>query len=202
VPDSLPYNEALLLRQVAEGNEKSFSVLVDHHWNSIYSMSVAYLKSSAVAQDIVQDVFLKVWLKREDLPAIKDFNSWLFILARNALLTALRTGKRQANFGGSVLDDLAEPVQSPERHYDYKHLNELLQQAIEQLPPQQKLVFHLSHEQGLSHEEICERLGIARQTLKNHLVRAMISLRTYIQSKGELFIVAVMVAINIIKKIL
>jgi RNA polymerase sigma-70 factor (ECF subfamily) len=187
---SIPYNEGLLLRQIAEGNEKSFSILVDHHWNNIYSMSLAYLKSSTLAQDIVQDVFLKVWLKREELPQIKDFNSWLFILARNALLSALRTSKRQANYGDSLLDDLVEPNQSPDRYYDYKQLNELLQQAIEQLSPQQKLVFQLSHEQGLSHEEICERLGIARQTLKNHLVRAMITLRTYIQSNGEWLIVA------------
>lgn len=187
------------MRQIAEGDERSFSVLVDHYWNRIYSMSLAYLKSSTLAQDMVQDVFLKVWLKRQELPAIQDFPSWLFILARNALVSALRSNKRQANSGITGLEELAAPHVSPDRHYDYKQLNELLQQALERLPGQQQQVFRLSHEQGLSHEEIGERLGIARQTVKNHLVRAMITLRTYIQSNGELFFV-LMTAINILKK--
>jgi RNA polymerase sigma-70 factor (family 1) len=189
------YDEQVLLQQVAKGDERSFALLVDHHWNKIYSMSVAYLKSSSLAQDLVQDVFIKVWLKRDELPAMKDFNAWLFILARNALLDALKKNRRITITNEQTLEGLLEPAASTEQHYDFKHLNELLQQGIEQLPAQQKQVFRMSFEQGLSHDEICDQLGIAKQTVKNHLVRALITLRTFLQSNGELFLAFVMSAL-------
>lgn len=192
---SVPYEEGHLLQQIAAGNERSFAQLVDHHWSKIYSMAVAYLKSSTLAQDLVQEVFLTVWQKREGLPDLRSFDAWLFIIARNALLGALRRNRQLYTSSDHFFADLVEPVQSPDRQYDFKQLKQLLKAGIEQLPPQQRLIFQLSHEQGLSHEQICEQLGLARQTVKNHLVRAMITLRTYLQSKGDLFIVLL---INII----
>jgi RNA polymerase sigma-70 factor (family 1) len=181
-----PYNEQLLLQEIANGDERSFAVLVDYHWNKLYAMGVAYLKSSSLAQDIVQDIFIKLWLKREELPAIKDFNSWLFILTRNALLDALKKNRRIINTDESILEGLLEPAASSEQRYDYKHLSEVFQKGIEQLPPQQRQVFRMSFEQAMSHDEICDKLGIAKQTVKNHMVRALITLRTFLQSNGAL----------------
>ena len=183
-----PYDEQLLLQQVANGDEKSFAILVDHYWNKTYSMAAAYLKSTSLAQDLVQDVFIKVWLKRADLPEMKDFASWLFILTRNALFDSLKKNRRISNTNESTLEGLLEPVFTTEHRYDFKQLNELLQKGIEQLPSQQRQIFRMSFEQGLSHAEICEKLGIARQTVKNHMVRALITLRTFLQSNGELFL--------------
>src|SRR3569833_3069290 len=80
----------LLLRLVAEGHRPSFTVLYDRYWKKIYATSLHYLKSSEWAQDLVQDIFLKIWIKRSVLPEIDNFESFIFIVARNELVSAIR----------------------------------------------------------------------------------------------------------------
>lgn len=178
-----PYDEPVLLARIAKGDESAFSHLVDQYWNKVYAVAMAYLKSSVQAQDLVQEVFLKVWVKRAGLTEIRNFESWLFIITRNMLLHSLKKIKPNIVATDEVLHELATPA---EEHYDYKRLEALLQQGIAMLPPQQQAVFKLSREQGMSHEEIAIELGIAKQTVKNHLVKALLTLRTFIQSYGEL----------------
>ena len=83
-------DEKLLLLQIAEGNEKAFAVLVERKWNNIYLQALTYLKSAQAAQDMVQEVFIRIWQNRKKLPAIESFVSFVFILARNEIISALR----------------------------------------------------------------------------------------------------------------
>ena len=83
-------DERLLLQQIAEGSENAFAVLVAQKWNNIYWQALSYVKSSYKAQDIVQDVFLKIWQERHKLPGVDRFDSFLFIIARNHIVSALR----------------------------------------------------------------------------------------------------------------
>ena len=132
---------------------------------------------------------MKVWSGREGLPMIKKFDAWLFVVARNAIFNSMR---RKARFYPAelYLAELAgERALSPEEALGFKELQQLIQEGVELLPPQQKIIFKMSREQGISHEEICAELNLARSTVKNALVKALVFLRQYIQLHAGLYLV-------------
>ena len=91
-------DEKLLLLQIAEGNENAFAVLVERKWNNIYLQALTYVKVSTQAQDIVQEVFLKLWLRRERLSEIDNFGGWLTTVTTNQLYDYVRKIKYNRTF--------------------------------------------------------------------------------------------------------
>ena len=182
------YNEKELLFRIAQGDEKAFAAIVDQHWPRIYTVSLTFIKSTHTAQDIVQDVFLKVWEKRESLPGIDNFSGWLFIIARNIIISSLR--KKQPVF----IPDIYRPEQQedseavPEQILGLKQLNELVEEGVKLLPEQQRRIYKMSRVEGLNHDEICNELGLARSSVKNSLVKALNFLRQYIRERTDPFI--------------
>ncbi|HJT75395.1 MAG TPA: RNA polymerase sigma-70 factor [Chitinophaga sp.] len=177
-------DERLLLQQIAEGSEKAFAVLVEQKWNNIYWQAITYVKSSSQAQDIVQDVFLKVWQKRKDLPQVERFDSYLFIMARNHIISALRK-KTVLPLSDDALE-VEEKNYLPDRALAQKTLAELIARAVELLPQQQRTAYLLSRDQGLSHEEIASNMQVSKEAVKKHICRALNFLRRYISVHSEI----------------
>ena len=183
MPEENTYNERLLLHLVAEGSKPAFTVLYDRHWKNIYSTALHYLKSSEWAQDLVQDIFLKIWVKRTTLAQVDNFAAFLFIVARNQLVSALR--KKIA--AGPLPEQNAVPgtIELPDNALCLKQTEQLISDAIAQLPPQQRLVFTLTRHEGLSHEAIARQLGLNIRTVNNHATRALASIRRYLEGHPE-----------------
>lgn len=185
LPDTSLYDEKALLLSVANSDQKAFTRLVDLYWNKVYGHALAYAKSSPRAQEITQDVFLQVWNKREALKEVRDFKNFLFILGRNQIVSALR----------KKLDDLSshDPVETPEdvllpdQQLEYKQAHNKIMEAIEKLPPTRKTVFKMSRLEGMTYEEIGQKLNISRNTVKEHIILALNFIRTYLHSHGDLF---------------
>ena len=177
-------DEKLLLQQIAEGSEKAFAVLVEQKWNNIYWQAITYFKSSSQAQDIVQDVFLKVWQKRKDLPQVERFDSYLFIMARNHIISALRK-KTVLPLSDDALE-VEEKNYLPDRALSQKTLAELIARAVDLLPQQQRTAYLLSRDQGLSYEEIASNMKVSKEAVKKHICRALNFLRSYISVHSEI----------------
>jgi RNA polymerase sigma-70 factor (family 1) len=177
-------DEKLLLQQIAEGSENAFAVLVERKWNNIYLQALTYVKSTHHAQDIVQEVFLKIWQKRKQLPEIERFDSFLFIIARNHIISALRK-KTFFPLGNDELE-VEEKYYLPDQALSQKNLAQLIARAIELLPPQQKKAYLLSRDKGLSHEEIAEHMQVSKEAAKKHICRALNFLRTYISAHSDI----------------
>jgi len=188
VPVEPIYNEVELLAAIAASDEKAFEAVVDRYWNKIHSIALLFTKSPEAAKDVVQEVFIKVWCVRQTLPEIKSFDDWLFIVARNAIFNSMRRKKSFYPADIYLLDRPASSALSPEEALKFKQLQQVIQQGVELLPPQQKIIFKMSREQGISHEEICERLDLARSTVKNALVKALVFLRNYVQLHAGLYL--------------
>lgn len=174
------YNESKLLLLVSTGDEKAFQQMYRQHWNRIYTMALLYLKSPVMAQDMVQEVFLKVWLNRAELPFINNFGAWLHIVGRNLLLETLR--KKTILFIGGMEDDNAVPDQRPtaEDQLAVKETAGLIRKAIEQLPPQQQKIYRMSKEQGLKLTEIAASLHLSHNTVREHMSKALKNIRLYL----------------------
>lgn len=175
---NLTYNESELLAKVASGDQKAFTVLVDHYWNKVYSHALAYSKCVSRAQEITQDVFLKVWHKREGLTQVRDFKSYLFILGKHHIISSIR--KKLESLTAEDLLEEREDVYTPDRQLEYKETWNRIQEGIEKLPAVRKGIFKMSRLEGLSYAEIATSRNISKNTVKEHIVLSLNFLRTYI----------------------
>jgi RNA polymerase sigma-70 factor (ECF subfamily) len=133
----------------------------------------------------VQDIFLKIWQHRESLPQINHFSDYLFIIARNHIIGTLRKKIHEQPFTDHLAQYCSDTASDPEHQLLYRETELLLHKAVEQLPPQQQLIFRLSREQGLSQAEIAEKLQISRNTIKSHMNKALHSIRQYLQAHTQ-----------------
>lgn len=173
-------NEKELLLRIAGGDEAAYKQVFDQNWNKIYQVALSFLKAPELAQDAVQVVFIKLWEKRDKLPAVENFDAWLFIMARNTIVNVMQQ-KAFSKSDHEVEDVLPEDYLTPESLLEYKQTAALIQEAIAQLPAQQSLIFKLSREKGLTHPEIARELNIAPATVKSHIIRALNNIREHVR---------------------
>ena len=154
-PDS--YDEYDLLRQLGAGSEYAFTRLFDQYRGTIYGVSLKFLKSPVLAEEIVQDVFLKVWHKREEIASVKRLDAYLFIMARNFIFDRIKKMSYEAADEISLVKQQSSADDS-EYLVRQHQCQQLLQQAIDMLPSQQRQVYQFAKQEGLTHEMIAEKL--------------------------------------------
>ena len=170
-------NETDLLVRMSEGDEKAFGVLFHHYRQRIYSYAYHLFGSKGLADELVQDVFLKVWLSRDKVRHILRFDSWLFIIARNQVFDTLKLSAKEDSARKQMANLLDADTDTVEDQLLTKENELMLQEALSHLSPQQKLIFTMSRHQGMKHAEIASRLNISRNTVKTHLVHALKTLK-------------------------
>ena len=183
-------NETDLLVRVAEGDEKAFGTIFHHYRSRIYSYAFHLSGSSGQSDELVQEVFLKVWLNRDKIPHVLRFDNWLFTIARNQVFDMLKGMAKEAT-ARRQMAELLDPDNTGNAVEDRiltKENEERLQQALDRLSPRQKLIFTLSRHQGLKHDEIASRLHISRHTVKTHLVQALKTLRDVLHFHSEVLL--------------
>jgi len=187
LPAGTIYKETEILREVAAGNEQAFTQLFNQHWDHIYSVAYSITRSVQHSEDIVQEIFIKVWTGRENLTSVQQFDNYLFILARNHIYNVLKKLAREDRFIEKLLQfSLAQKGNlSPDEQVIFKESQQLMHDAVEQLPSQQKAVYQLSREGGLKYEEIAEKLNLSKSTVRNHMIRALRAIREYVALHGD-----------------
>jgi RNA polymerase sigma-70 factor (ECF subfamily) len=177
------HNQKELLFLVAQGDENAFTVLFDHYSPKVMHTAFLFTQSLSRSEDIVQDVFTKLWLKRAQLREVEDFEKWIFIITRNMSLNILNRIAR-AELG---LEKFAEHVPAREAgesiYLEAKDMEKLIRNSLAALTDQQKKVFELSTFKGLNREEIAQELGLSPNTIKMHLLRATKYVRVYLRKQ-------------------
>ncbi|HJT74150.1 MAG TPA: RNA polymerase sigma-70 factor [Chitinophaga sp.] len=179
--DSLQ-NEKELWRRTAAGDEMAFTRLFYHYNRVIYPFVLKKVRSESIAEEIIQDTFMRLWAGRETIAGMESPDGYLYRIAANRTLDYLRKLSREQHF----LDRYTGPAESPENLEDNIYYNETrkaLAEAVEQLPAQRRTIYLLRQE-GFSYLEIAEKLKLSPNTVRNQLVSAMQFIRTFIQEKG------------------
>ena len=176
------HNEKALLSQIKQGDENAFRIVFDHYRDAIYSFALKVVQHEVIAEEIVQDVFVKIWTNRNGLSAIRNFADFLFIITRNHTLNSLRRLAKEKKLTIAATNEFSIEAISAEAAILQRDYDRVLQQAIDRLPPQQKLVFTLSRLHGLSREEIAAQLNISAGTVKAHMKQAIRSIRVYFKN--------------------
>ncbi|HEY9363120.1 MAG TPA: sigma-70 family RNA polymerase sigma factor [Chitinophagaceae bacterium] len=182
------YNEEEIIALIIQGDEAAFAVLFEHYRDKVYSIAYKLTHSTTIAEDVVEDVFLKIWLKRNDLGTIQNFGAYLFTITRNDVYKILKITAK--NYKVSELTDLNQLTAKNDTE-DYlmdKEYRSLLQKAIDRLPDQQKQVYHLIKEQDMKREAVANILQIQPETVKFHLAQAMKNIRSFCMVHLKTFI--------------
>lgn len=192
-------NESCLLRAVADGDQQAFRSLVEAYWSQVFGNTLALVRSTAIAQELTQDIFLKIWTQREKLATVHSFVHYVYVIGRNQVISAMR--KKIAETVSVEDEDLAECLFVPDLQFEFKETYNLIWEGVELLTPRQKLIFKMSRLQDLSHEEIAERLNLSKNTVKVHMVAALNALRVYIREHvGQLLTLVLLFFIKIFLK--
>ncbi|MEP7258346.1 MAG: RNA polymerase sigma-70 factor [Flavitalea sp.] len=172
--------------EYASLHEDSFKRIFEMYRKRIYGYALTLSRSSYAAEEITQNIFIKLWLCRDTLEGVENLDSYIFSMAHNKTLNYLRKASNDANLMRSsqvYRDTSNNNVEERLITYDYHHL---IEEAVQTLTPQRRIVYQLSRADGLKNEEIAAYLHISHNTVRNHLVEALKSIRRYIISKGSI----------------
>ena len=168
----LPYDEKETLAALSEGSTKAFALIYDYYRPMIFRSALRYLNSEELTEEIVQEVFLRIWRRRESVMSLDNFNAYIFAIARNMVFDMMKAiAEERAATAEYKLH--REYSQSADQVLLDQQYQELLDDIIAQLTPQQKEVFRLSRVEGLSQEAIAKRMDISRLTVKSHMRNAL-----------------------------
>lgn len=182
LPDP-PYNENELLLKIAASNEKAFAAFIAVHWKNIYGLALAWLKSVQDAEELAQDVFVKCWKNRHQLTELNSVNNYLFIIARNTMISKIRTRLQDPGFLDS--QEVEDNYWRPDRLTENKEYYQILLEGISLLPPKRQQVFRMSRLEGLSYPEIAEQLGMNKDTVKQYVAMAIAFLKAHMKERTK-----------------
>lgn len=183
--DKNVHNKKLLVKELIEGNNKAFRKLFDTYRGDVYAYSVSMLKTKVLAEEIVQDVFLKIWQHRDRLNPDLSFKSYVFTITRNLTFNLISKVANNRKLKEEVFYESQKsysPIEDQIAENDYEIIKN---KAIEQLPPKRKVIFQMSRDEGKSYEEISKELNISVSTVKGQMSKALTTIRDFLQTHGD-----------------
>lgn len=174
----------------------SFESLFRQYYDSLCSYACTFLKEEAGSEDIVQEIFIKIWEQRKDLIGSPQLKFYLFTAVRNNCLTALARNKKKSfcELGDEeVFDEMPLRIEATEREADPKIL---LAKAMEQLSPKCREVFMLSRLSGQTYQQIADSLEISIKTVENQMGKAIKTLKVFAKENRIYFFIVCCLAMG------
>lgn len=174
-------DESGLVKRLSKGNLLAFNTLFEEYSGRIFRFAKGYLKSEAVSEEVVQEVFTIIWEKRESLNPDLSFKSYIFTISFNIIRKHFRKNKIISKY---LKEEVEYDIDNKTLHtIDYNSLYEYVTDIVEQLPLRRREIFVKSRFEGLSIKEISEELEISHKTVENQLSDALKYIRTKIRKE-------------------
>lgn len=174
-------DEKELLIQIAADNQFAFRKLFTLYYQPLGTYIYRITESTELAEEIVQDVFLKIWENRTTLTKVQDFKAYLFIVSKNHTLNCIRKLAKER----MLKNEWENTFLQDQGQNDLSNYYKLIDQAIDQLPPQQQKVYILSRHKRLKYAEISNEMNISSETVKKYLQLANGSITNYVRENLE-----------------
>ena len=179
-------NEQELFSRIAEGDEKAYTIIFNTYLNPIYKNVLKILKYESWAEEVVQQVFTRLWTRRELLRTVDSPSGYLYRMATNLSLDYLRKQNREVKML-FLLERQAEQQQTTEAgSLNWGKVQLLLDSAIQTLTPQRKLIYRLKYNDNLTYDQIAEKLSLSRNTVRNHISNAIEDIRNYLLEHADI----------------
>lgn len=173
-------SDAELARRMRLGDERALEVIFRTYYPGLVGFVRRYVKTTEIAEELVQDLFLKIWSRRGSLGAIDSVKTYLFRAARNTALNHLRRRKLEHEWVEKEQGEVSEEQGmegSGDETVEESELAAAVRAAVDRLPPRCREVFMLSRDGGLTYAEIAKSLGISIKTVETQMGRALKALR-------------------------
>ena len=182
-------DESLLLQQLARGDQRALQQLFDEHYVALCRTALRLVHRTEIAEELVQDVFIYLWEKRESLRITSSVSAYLFRAVRNRSLNHLKSRAARYDWAAPVEEHHRPTEASPADTLQFSQLNEALEHALQKLPQKCLLIYSLSRYEELTYREIAEQLGVSVKTVEYHMGQALKYLRQYLAPYGYGWIV-------------
>lgn len=193
-PQLILLNEPALLLKVAEGDELTYTRLVEKYWQKVVQHALSFVKSYPIAEELTQDIFIQIWDKREKLAEVNSFDNYLFIVSRNLIISHIR--KKLIETDSLKGEKLQELFFKPDEQYEFKELIEIINDGAALLQEPRRSVFLLSRMEGRDTDYISKELGIATRTVRWHLLQALNFLRKHLHTQYNVYVMLLFLCIS------
>ncbi len=175
------------LQLLAGGDERAFERLFFTYKNRMYDIALIYTESKILAEEVVQDIFMKIWVKREELPAVNDIYAWLYTLTKRRSFQVLRNNTRHACASPDFMAYIPGTAQEADERLQSTETRQLIAEAMDLLSGPQRQAFQLIRLEALSREEAATVMRISPNTIKVHLHYGIKVIRAYLIKNGGYF---------------
>ncbi|MCC6286257.1 MAG: RNA polymerase sigma-70 factor [Chitinophagaceae bacterium] len=181
-----------------ENEHEIFKWLFETYKTPLHDYIQSITKSHEVAEDITQEIFIRLWKKRNELTQIENIDYYIYRMARNESMDFFNKVALDARLSSELKKRMSSSFNNVSTQMDSKEMSRLVQKGLSTLSPQRKLVYQLSRNQGLKLEEIARQLNLSVNTVKNHLIAALQQLREYLLqfSDGNGFVILFILSLN------
>ena len=188
------YTDEQLVQLLQSGHQRVFEEIYQRYHKQVYAYLAGFVKDNSLAEDLTHEVFMKIWDIREQLQLHTSFSSYLFRICHNRAINALEKIAVDTRLRSRVIQHL-QTVHSTQIQDAgaLKEYDQLLENALDSLPPQRRKVFLLCREEGKTYDETAALLGISRNTVKEHMVKAQKALRAFLDDKSDLAFLLILV---------
>ncbi len=193
MPKDLSYITQLL-KQLRDGDEKVFRLIFDYYKAPFYAAAYKMTRSADIAEEITQEVFVNLWLKKELIAAAEKPNAYIFAILHNGIYSHFRKLAQERQLKLKFEQEIENNENSIEILLDEKENRDKLENIINRLPPQQKLIYKLAKQKNMNRNEIARQLNISPNTVRNHLSSAVEFVRTCLRKE---FLTIIWIAILI-----
>ena len=182
------YEIKTLIKQIGQDDEVAFRTIFDHYKAPFYSAAFKMTRSGSLAEEIVQEVFVKIWVKRKLIATAKRPADYIFTILHNCIYAQFRKLALEHKLKTKLAQDCEESEDSIQLLLLEKENKAILENIINQMPARQRLIYKLAKQEGWSREEIAGRLNISPNTVRNHLAAAIGFLRNYFRKNASIII--------------
>ncbi len=185
-------DETLLLQKIVEGDESAFSSLFYHYAKPLSHFIFKITNSIEITEEVIQDSFITIWLKRESLESINNFGGYIYTICRNNALAALKKIAKEAVVNAQFEKEILYELNLPDESEKIEEYRKLIELSVLKLPAQQQRVYKMSRYDRLRHQDIAKELGISQETVKKHIQLAVSYIEKDLRNQLQLPVILVL----------
>jgi RNA polymerase sigma-70 factor (family 1) len=179
-------DDNVLCERLKGGDVDAYKHIYNHYHTQLYKYALKFLKMPELAEDVIHDVFLKLWEIRGQLKPELGIVGYLYKISRNQIFKLLKKISVETDLRIKVIGFIENQLVEGEADLQWNEYSGLLGGAIEQLPPQCQKVFNLCRQEGKTYSEAAQILGISTHTVKEHMMAAMKSIKKYFRQNADI----------------
>jgi RNA polymerase sigma-70 factor (family 1) len=181
--------EIELLEKLKLQDSKAFSQLYTLYVKKIYAYALGILKSPSLAEDVTQDTFVKLWEHASSIKSDRSIQPFLFTIVRNLSLNVIKQASKQTFISDEIFSHVESQQEDGLQYTERKQTGEIIGKAVDQLPPQRRIIYDLCRNYGYSYKQTADKLGIKDSTVNSQMVKALKTIKDFMVRNGALLLI-------------